>query len=117
MCDPLTGLHYSGPGMGLELSFDFSSMYPSIVCALNISPETTIPWPPVKFPQYLSGWVCYNWEAEGFEYTSLILKYDQTQGGFVCAPAIFSSSVEYYLNQRDEFKRKLKKPDISVYFS
>lgn len=113
VCDPLTGLHYSGPGMGLELSFDFSSMYPSIMCALNISPETTIPWPPVKFPHDLSGWVCYNWEAEGFEYASLILKYDQAQGGFVRAPAIFSSSVEYYLNQRAEFKRKIKNPDIS----
>lgn len=41
VCDPLTVLHYSGPIMGLELSFDFSSMYPSIMCALNISPETT----------------------------------------------------------------------------
>lgn len=113
VCDPLTGLHYSGPGMGLELSFDFSSMYPSIMCALNISPETTIPWPPVDFPHDLSGWVCYNWEAEGFQYASLILKYDQTQGCFIRAPGIFSSSVEYYLNQRAEFKRKLKNPDIS----
>lgn len=68
VCDPLTGLHYSGPGMGLELSFDFSSMYPSIMCALNISPETTVPWPPKDFPHVLSGWVCYSWEAEGFKY-------------------------------------------------
>ena len=113
VCDPLTGLHYSGPGMGLELAFDFASMYPSIMCALNISPETTIPWPPVDFPHDLSGWVCYNWEAEGFEYASLILKYDQAQGCLVRAPAIFSSSVEYYLNQRAEFKRKLKDPEIS----
>ena len=112
VCDPLTGLHYSGPGMGLELSFDFSSMYPSIMCALNISPETTIPWPPVDFPHDLSGWVCYNWEAEGFEYATLILKYDQTQGGFVRAPAVFSSSVEYYLNRRAEYKRKLKDPYV-----
>lgn len=112
VCDPLTGLHYSGPGMGLELSFDFSSMYPSIMCALNISPETTIPWPPVKFPHDLSGWVCYNWEAEGFEYASLILKYDQSRGGFVREPAVLSSSVEYYLDQRAELKRKLQSPDI-----
>lgn len=113
VCDPLTGLHYSGPGMGLELSFDFSSMYPAIMCALNISPETTVPWPPVKFPHDLSGWVCYNWEAEGFEYTSLILKYNKTKRRFVRVPAVFSSSVEYYLNQRAEFKMKLKNPDIS----
>lgn len=57
--------------------------------------------------------MCYNWEAEGFEYASLILKYDQTKGCFVRAPAIFSSSVEYHLNQRAEFKRKLNNPDIS----
>ena len=111
--DPITGLHYSGPGMGLELSFDFSGMYPSIMCALNISPETIIPWPPVNFPHDLSGWVCYNWAAEGFEYASLILKYDQAQGAFVRLPAVLSSSVEYYLNQRAEFKRTLKNPDIS----
>lgn len=113
VCDPLTGLHYSGPGMSLELSFDFSSMYPSIMCALNISPETTIPWPPVEFPHDLTGWVCYNWEAEGFEYASLILKYDKNKGAFVRAPAVLSSSVEYYLNQRAEFKRKLDNPVIS----
>ncbi|KAK5610237.1 hypothetical protein CRENBAI_008724 [Crenichthys baileyi] len=41
-------VYYAGPGMGLELSFDFLSIYPSIVCALNISPETTVPWPPDK---------------------------------------------------------------------
>ena len=100
VCDPLTGLHYSGPGMGLELSFDFSSMYPSIMCALNISPETTIPWPPTEFPHDLSGWVCYNWEAEGFEYASLILKYDHTPNAALsalrpCSPprsSIFSTS-------------------------
>lgn len=96
VCNPLTGLHYSGPGMGLELSFDFSSMYPSIMCALNISPETTILWPPAKFPHDLTGWVCYNWEAEGFEYASLILKYDESRR----------------LNRRAGFKRKLANPDI-----
>ncbi len=114
VCDPLTGLHYSRPGMGLELSFDFSSMYPSIMCALNISPETTIPWPPAHFPHDLSGWVCYNWEEEGFQYATLILKYDPDRGEFVRAPAIFASSVEYYLNRRAEFKKKLLTgPDIS----
>ncbi|KAI4822305.1 hypothetical protein KUCAC02_007859 [Chaenocephalus aceratus] len=83
------------------------------MCALNISPETTIPWPPVNFPHDLSGWVCYNWEAEGFEYASLILKYDPELGCFARAPAVFSSSVEYFLNRRAEFKRKLKNPEIS----
>lgn len=112
VCDPLTGLHYSGPGMGLELSFDFSSMYPSIMCALNISPETTIPWPPATFPHDLSGWVCYSWEVEGFEYASLILKYDGTRCGFVRAPAILSSSVEYYLDRRAEYKQKLANREI-----
>lgn len=35
VCNPLTGLHYAGPGMGLELAFDFASMYPS--CARSTS--------------------------------------------------------------------------------
>lgn len=113
VCDPLTGLHYSGPGMGLELSFDFASMYPSIMCALNISPETTIPWPPADFGHDLSGWVCYRWEAEGFECASLILRYDEATGTFARTTSVFASSVEYYLNQRAEFKGKLKAPDIS----
>ncbi|KAK5600756.1 hypothetical protein CRENBAI_010609 [Crenichthys baileyi] len=77
---PLIGLHYVGPGIGLELSFYFSSMYPSIMCAFNISPETIVLPAYNKFPYNLSGWVCFNWEAEGFEYASLILKYDQKHG-------------------------------------
>ncbi|TKS75734.1 DNA polymerase delta catalytic subunit [Collichthys lucidus] len=113
VCNPLTGLHFSGPGMGLEFMFDFSGMYPSTMCILNISPETTIPWPPATFPHDLSGWVCYSWEAEGFECASLILKYDETRRAFVRAPAILSSSVEYYLNQRAEYKQKLRNPDLS----
>ncbi|KAK2847553.1 hypothetical protein Q5P01_010552 [Channa striata] len=52
-------------------------MYPSIMCALNIFPETTVPWPPSRFGHDLTGWVCYSWEAEGFEYASLILRYDR----------------------------------------
>lgn len=110
VCEPLTGLHYSGPGMGLELSFDFSSMYPSIMCALNISPETTVPWPPSKFPHDLTGWICYSWEAEGFEYASLILKYDEDTGEYTRAPGVFASSVEHYLNERAMYKKKLKEP-------
>lgn len=113
VCDPLTGLHYSGPSMGLELSFDFSSMYPSIMCALNISPETTVPWPPKDFPHDLSGWVCYSWEAEGFKYASLVLKYDNAKRQFAQAPGVFASSVAYYLNQRADYKRKLQNPDIA----
>lgn len=120
VCEPLTGLHYSGPGMGLELSFDFAGMYPSIMCALNISPETTIPWPPVDFPHDLSGWICYSWEAEGHEYASLILKYDERTGSYIRAPGVFASSVEYYLNQRSAFKAKLKDPAVGdaerIYF-
>lgn len=113
VCEPLTGLHYSGPGMGLELSFDFASMYPSIMCALNISPETTIPWPPANFPHDIQGWVCYRWDVEGFPCASLILKYDDDTRSFRRASGVFASSVEYYLNQRAEFKRKLKSPTIS----
>ncbi|KAK2812862.1 hypothetical protein Q5P01_000939 [Channa striata] len=113
VCDPLTGLHYSGPGMGLELAFDFASMYPSIMCALNISPETTVPWPPSRFGHDLTGWVCYSWEAEGFEYASLILRYDRDRREFTRAPAVFSSSVEHYLNKRAGFKAKLKDPALS----
>nr|BBA49171.1 DNA polymerase [Oryzias latipes] len=112
VCEPLSGLHYSGPGMGLELAFDFASMYPSIMCALNISPETTVPWPPRSFPHDLSGWVVYKWEAEGFEYATLILRYDADRAVFERAPAVFSSSVEHYLNRRDEFKAKLKDPAL-----
>ncbi|KAK2812508.1 hypothetical protein Q5P01_000008 [Channa striata] len=111
VCDPLTGLHYSGPGMGLELAFDFASMYPSIMCALNISPETTVPWP--RAAGHLTGWVCYSWEAEGFEYASLILRYDRDRREFTRAPAVFSSSVEHYLNKRAGFKAKLKDPALS----
>ncbi|KAK2832722.1 hypothetical protein Q5P01_016611 [Channa striata] len=113
VCDPLTGLHYSGPGMGLELAFDFASMYPSIMCTLNISPETTVPWPPSRFGHDLTGWVCYSWEAEGFEYASLILRYDRDRCEFTRAPAVFSSSVEHYLNKRAGFKAKLKDPALS----
>ncbi|KAF0029324.1 hypothetical protein F2P81_018429 [Scophthalmus maximus] len=87
-------------------------MHPSIMCALNISPETTVPWPPSRFGHDLTGWVCYNWEAEGFEYASLILRYDRDRGEFVRAPAVFSSSVEHYLNRRAEFKEKLKDPAL-----
>ncbi|KAE8277393.1 hypothetical protein D5F01_LYC24678 [Larimichthys crocea] len=54
-----------------------------------------------------------GWEAEGFECASLILKYDETRRAFVRAPAILSSSVEYYLNQRAEYKQKLRNPDLS----
>ena len=110
VCNPLTGLHYGNPGMGLEVSFDFSSMYPSIMCALNISPETTIPWPPRSFPHDLSDWVCYNWETEGFQFATLILKFDRKTGQFVRAPAVLASSVEYYLDKRAAFKERLKFP-------
>lgn len=112
VCEPLSGLHYSGPGMGLELAFDFASMYPSIMCALNISPETTVPWPPRSFPHDLTGWVVYNWEAEGFEYATLVLRYDADRGVFERAPAVFSSSVAHYLNKRLEFKAMLKDPAL-----
>ncbi|KAK7878266.1 hypothetical protein WMY93_031085 [Mugilogobius chulae] len=105
--EPLTGLHYSGPGMGLELSFDFSSMYPSIMCALNVSPDTLIPWPPVHFPHDLSGWVCYSWEAEGFPFASLILKHDRLRGEFVRAPGVLPSAVQHYLELRSAFKTTL----------
>lgn len=90
MCEPLTGLHYSGPGMGLELSFDFAGMYPSIMCALNISPETTVPWPPADFPHNIRGWVCYRWDVEGFPYASLILKYDDNARAFRRASGVFA---------------------------
>ncbi|KAJ8332469.1 hypothetical protein SKAU_G00426420 [Synaphobranchus kaupii] len=113
VCTPLTGLHYSGPGMGLELSFDFSGMYPSIMCALNISPETTVPWPSKDFAYNLSGWVCYSWEREGFPYASLIMKYDPEKRAFVRDRAVMSSSVENYLNRRADYKKKLKSPDLS----
>ncbi|KAG7326079.1 hypothetical protein KOW79_011004 [Hemibagrus wyckioides] len=59
--------------------------------------------------------VCYSWEAEGFQYASLILKYNLDQRAFVRQPAVFSSSVEYYLNQRAQFKTKLKNPDNSEF--
>lgn len=113
VCQPLTGLHYSGPGMGLELCLDFASQYPSIICALNVSPESIIPWPPAKFPHDLSGWVCYRWEMEGFEFATLILKYDPDLGHFVREPAVFAHAVEHYLNQRALCKRKMNKSDIS----
>ncbi|KAK2844053.1 hypothetical protein Q5P01_010712 [Channa striata] len=90
-----------------------TSMYPSIMCALNISPETTVPWPPTRFGHDLTGWVCYSWEAEGFEYASLILRYDRDQREFTRAPAVFFSSVEHYLNKRAGFKAKLKDPALS----
>ncbi|KAK7915608.1 hypothetical protein WMY93_011369 [Mugilogobius chulae] len=98
--------------MGLELAFDFSAMYPSIMCALNISPETTIPWPPHAFPHDLSGCVCYSWQLEGFEYASLILKYDTQTGSFERQPAVFARSVEHYLNHRVDCKNKIKNLDI-----
>lgn len=112
VCEPLTGLHYAGPGMGLELAFDFASMYPAIMCALNISPETTIPWPATGFGHDLSGWVCYSWESEGFGYASLIMKYDPERRAFVREPSVFSSAVEYYLDMRSALKQKLEDPAL-----
>ena len=113
VCDPMTGLHYSGPGMGLELTFDFASMYPSIMSALNISPETTVPWPPNVFDHDLSDWLCYNWEAEGFKCASLIMKYDRVVQRFVRDDGIMNASMERYYERRARCKQQLKTPGLS----
>ena len=113
VCDPMTGLHYSGPGMGLELTFDFASMYPSIMSALNISFESTVPWPPKDFDHDLSGWLCYNWEAEGFKCASLIMKYCNIRQTFIRNDGIMNASMERYHNRRAQCKQQLKDPGLS----
>lgn len=109
VCSPLTGQHYSGPGMGLELVCNFVSMYPAIMLALNISSETMLPWPVSEIEHDLSGWVCYRWDAEVFHnYATKIMRFDGAAGVFVRDRGTMASAMERYLERRAQYKVMLK---------
>ncbi|ACZ55873.2 ORF57 [black bullhead herpesvirus] len=108
---PLTGLFFAQPTQCLELCLDFASMYPSMMCDLNISPETIIGHDKTK---YANDYMGYDWSKidQGFNKYTLVLRVDRTDPDNPVLKRHISDtsvSLKRYLRLRTEHKRALKK--------
>nr|AWU46759.1 DNA dependent DNA polymerase [Percid herpesvirus 2] len=77
---PQTGLSFSRPGASFETIVDFASLYPSIMCDLNISPETIVAH---EHADKLTDYVAYDWSriANGFSKYTLVLAVERSTDG------------------------------------
>lgn len=108
--NPLTGLFFAQPSQCFELCLDFTSLYPSIMCDLNISPETIVNKENIA---HVPDFMGYDWSKipQGFDKYTLVLKLDRSDPKMPVLKRHFSDtsvSLKRYLKLRNYHKKQLK---------
>uniref|UniRef100_A0AB33V8Z8 DNA-directed DNA polymerase n=2 Tax=unclassified Herpesvirales TaxID=860343 RepID=A0AB33V8Z8_9VIRU len=110
VANPLTGLFFAQPTQCLEMCLDFTSLYPSIMCDLNISPETIVD---LDKAEKIEDFVGYDWSQiqGGFKKMTLVLSVDRSDPENPKLVRHFSDtsgSLSRYLALRAHHKREMK---------
>ncbi|ABG25576.1 ORF110 [Ranid herpesvirus 2] len=100
---PITGLSFAGVLTSVELTLDFSSLYPSNMVDCAISPDAIID---ETHASRFQGWVLFDWKKIDGRLKCYTLMYEPSGRRH---PTITTSSLHNYLSMRKHYKGLMAK--------